>query len=201
MALGARLRFEILRRDDYTCRYCGATAPDVRLTVDHVVPRALGGTDTPDNLAASCSDCNAGKASLGPSESVVEQVSAKNLEWAQALEVASANLQARSAERPEEVDLVENAWLGWHSTDSKGDQHPVPRPMAWRSSVIVFLDRGLQAETMVELVAVAMGKEHIGLDDVWRYFCGCCWRRIEELEEEALRVIAEGNRSPETESP
>ncbi|AWN05089.1 HNH endonuclease [Gordonia phage Easley] len=38
MAVSKRLRYEILRRDNHTCRYCGATAPDVPLTVDHVVP-------------------------------------------------------------------------------------------------------------------------------------------------------------------
>ncbi|MEJ7724319.1 MAG: hypothetical protein WKF64_08445 [Ilumatobacteraceae bacterium] len=35
--ISRRLRFEILRRDGHTCRYCGARAPDVPLTVDHVI--------------------------------------------------------------------------------------------------------------------------------------------------------------------
>jgi 5-methylcytosine-specific restriction endonuclease McrA len=34
-----RLRFEILRRDGHTCRYCGAQAPDVPLTVDETAHR------------------------------------------------------------------------------------------------------------------------------------------------------------------
>lgn len=50
MAVSKRLRYEILRRDNYACRYCGASAPDVPLRVDHVTPVALGGTDTADNL-------------------------------------------------------------------------------------------------------------------------------------------------------
>ena len=54
MAVTKRMRFEILRRDNHACRYCGATAPDVKLAVDHVTPVALGGTDSPDNLVASC---------------------------------------------------------------------------------------------------------------------------------------------------
>ncbi|WP_078628685.1 HNH endonuclease [Streptomyces sp. NRRL F-2664] len=54
MPVSNRLRFEVLRRDRYTCRYCGGSAPDVVLRVDHVVPVALGGTDTPDNLVAAC---------------------------------------------------------------------------------------------------------------------------------------------------
>lgn len=38
MAVSKRTRFEVLRRDDHTCRYCGQSAPDVKLTVDHVLP-------------------------------------------------------------------------------------------------------------------------------------------------------------------
>jgi 5-methylcytosine-specific restriction endonuclease McrA len=32
---------EILRRDDYTCQYCGMRLG--QLTIDHIVPRRLGG--------------------------------------------------------------------------------------------------------------------------------------------------------------
>jgi hypothetical protein len=63
MAVSKRLRYEILRRDSYTCRYCGASAPDVPLRVDHVTPVALGGADHPSNLVTSCEDCNSGKSS------------------------------------------------------------------------------------------------------------------------------------------
>lgn len=47
---------EILRRDDYTCQYCGQHPP--HLTIDHVVPRRLGGKHTWDNLVAACPACN-----------------------------------------------------------------------------------------------------------------------------------------------
>jgi 5-methylcytosine-specific restriction endonuclease McrA len=47
---------EILRRDNYTCQYCGQHS--ARLTVDHVTPRRLGGNQWWDNLVAACSSCN-----------------------------------------------------------------------------------------------------------------------------------------------
>lgn len=47
---------EILRRDQYTCQYCGRQARN--LTLDHVVPRRLGGTHRWDNLVAACPACN-----------------------------------------------------------------------------------------------------------------------------------------------
>lgn len=55
------LRFDIFRRDAFTCRYCGAQPPAVVLEVDHVVPRVDGGTDDTLNLVTSCGDCNRGK--------------------------------------------------------------------------------------------------------------------------------------------
>lgn len=61
MAISVRTRFEIFKRDEFTCRYCGKTSPEVILEVDHIVPVAEGGTDDPMNLATSCWACNSGK--------------------------------------------------------------------------------------------------------------------------------------------
>lgn len=58
------LRFEILERDEYTCRYCGRSAPSVPLEVDHVTAVVDGGTDDPANLVTCCWSCNRGKEGL-----------------------------------------------------------------------------------------------------------------------------------------
>jgi len=58
-----RVRFEIFKRDNFTCQYCGSNAPTVRLQIDHKVPLSKGGTDETSNLITSCSKCNYGKAS------------------------------------------------------------------------------------------------------------------------------------------
>lgn len=55
------VRFEVLRRDSFTCTYCGRRPPEVVLHVDHVVPWSQGGSNHPDNLKAACQDCNLGK--------------------------------------------------------------------------------------------------------------------------------------------
>jgi 5-methylcytosine-specific restriction endonuclease McrA len=55
------LRFRILERDGFRCRYCGRGTPEVTLHVDHVQSVADGGTDDESNLVASCRDCNLGK--------------------------------------------------------------------------------------------------------------------------------------------
>lgn len=62
MALTPRIRFQVLQRDGFTCRYCGGRPPAVKLHVDHIVPRAQGGSDDTENLIAACNVCNQGKA-------------------------------------------------------------------------------------------------------------------------------------------
>lgn len=47
----------VLRRDRRLCGYCGKTAT----TVDHIMPRSRGGTNTWENLIACCLDCNSSK--------------------------------------------------------------------------------------------------------------------------------------------
>lgn len=56
----------ILRRDHYTCQYCGRRGE--RLTVDHVVPRSRGGDTTWTNVVAACLRCNLDKGNQSPAE-------------------------------------------------------------------------------------------------------------------------------------
>ncbi len=58
-----RIRFEVLQRDGFRCRYCGAEPDQKALRVDHLVPLDKGGTDDADNLVTACDDCNGGKGS------------------------------------------------------------------------------------------------------------------------------------------
>jgi 5-methylcytosine-specific restriction endonuclease McrA len=57
---------EVLRRDNFTCQYCGSKMK--HLTIDHVVPRRLGGPHTWQNLVAACSACNRRKGGKSPAE-------------------------------------------------------------------------------------------------------------------------------------
>jgi HNH endonuclease len=59
--ISKKLRFEIFKRDSFTCQYCGKKAPDVILQCDHIKPVAEGGESNILNLITSCVDCNAGK--------------------------------------------------------------------------------------------------------------------------------------------
>lgn len=54
-------RFEVFKRDKFTCAYCGRKAPDVVLHVDHIHPKSKGGASSLLNYVTACSDCNLGK--------------------------------------------------------------------------------------------------------------------------------------------
>lgn len=60
--ISKKLRFEVFKRDAFTCQYCGAKPPEIVLVVDHIIPLLLGGKNNILNLITSCVDCNAGKA-------------------------------------------------------------------------------------------------------------------------------------------
>jgi 5-methylcytosine-specific restriction endonuclease McrA len=49
-------RAEIFRRDNFTCQYCGKKTK--HLTIDHIIPRSRGGSNTWDNVVTSCPSCN-----------------------------------------------------------------------------------------------------------------------------------------------
>lgn len=55
------LRWFVFKRDNYTCRYCGARGVDVVLHCDHVIPSSRGGRDVPWNLVTACEHCNCSK--------------------------------------------------------------------------------------------------------------------------------------------
>lgn len=78
--VGAKTRFEVFKRDSFTCQYCGRKAPEVVLNCDHIHPVAEGGTNDLMNLVTSCKDCNGGKG-------------ARLLDQHQALEKARAQME------------------------------------------------------------------------------------------------------------
>lgn len=59
--ISKKTRFEVFKRDNFTCQYCGRMAPDVILEVDHINPIAKGGNNNILNLITSCFECNRGK--------------------------------------------------------------------------------------------------------------------------------------------
>ena len=75
--ISPKLRETILRRDSYTCRFCGQGPPNTSLEVNHIIPRSLirklnlDSTlyKSPKNLCTTCFSCNRGKSdNLAPED-------------------------------------------------------------------------------------------------------------------------------------
>lgn len=85
-------RFEVFKRDKFTCQYCGASAPEVILEVDHIKPVSKGGTDDLMNLITACRNCNRGKTNRELSDNTTVMKQKRQLEAIQ--------------EKREQLDLV-----------------------------------------------------------------------------------------------
>lgn len=72
--ISKKIRFEIFKRDSFKCQYCGQSAPDVLLNVDHINPVSKGGNNDLLNLVTACVECNQGKkATLISDKSVIKK--------------------------------------------------------------------------------------------------------------------------------
>lgn len=187
MPVSRRLRYEILRRDDHACRYCGGRAPDVPLTVDHVLPIALGGSDDPSNLAAACRDCNAGKSSVAPDSPIVANVSDDAIRWLRAMALA-AQMQAQDRDQLDAyIARIDEMWR----QSIRHDQH-YPRPADWRDSAQRLYEQGLELEVVKYAIDVTSRQERVPFGRLWNYFCGICWRRLDERKRIATDLLQGG---------
>lgn len=99
------VRFEVFKRDAFKCQYCGRSAPEVVLELEHIEPHSKGGTDEVINLCTSCRECNSGKGARQLSDTAVIQKQRDQLEELQ--------------ERREQLEMM----LRWRSAnaDIEGD--------------------------------------------------------------------------------
>jgi len=59
-------RLEVFNRDLYTCQYCGKEIHQP--TLDHVIPKHMGGEHTWENVVSACIPCNRHKAGRTPEQ-------------------------------------------------------------------------------------------------------------------------------------
>lgn len=201
MTLSVRSRFEVFKRDAFTCRYCGQT-PDtegVKLEVDHITPRSAGGSDEITNLVTSCWACNSGK-------------SDKSLDdKAPSLTVAMANTRERALQLDEyrkwqaslddvSSNLVARVWDEWVEAfagdkvrdDSTGmTTWSVPSiGVPSKQAIMRYIDDGAEVATILTAIEKTrrrwlIGGGHLpdlGDADVQRYFFGTLKRMLEDTQ-------------------
>ncbi|NKW26816.1 hypothetical protein GS942_16795 [Rhodococcus hoagii] len=196
MAVSKRLRYEILRRDNHACRYCGGAAPDVKLTVDHVVPTTLGGSDQPSNLVAACADCNSGKSATPPDAAIVADVEKDAIRWATAMRRAAELERQKRANDDEFAGAFFQNMVAAFNEDRSRFELPALDPggtEAMATTIVQFRDVGLDLADLDFAIRKAMSNQRLSEDDIWRYFCGIAWRMVEDRQRVARSLLQEAD--------
>lgn len=193
MSVPRRLRFEILRRDGYRCRYCGVTSGDTALVVDHVLPESLGGATEAANLVTACAPCNSGKGSVAPDQPVVEEVAHDAERWTRAVELVARWRSEHYGLIANGIARVDDAWDSWGVGSGKS-RRTIPRPSDWDISIQRFLELGLSADALVHFVSVAMNARQVHPTETWVYFCGCCWAEVRLVQRHAAGIVEDEER-------
>lgn len=177
------VRFDVFKRDAFTCSYCGRRPPTVVLEVDHITPVAGGGTNDIDNLTTACWDCNHGKGCTDLGDKVKPRVALEHSDELreralQAQAYAEALQEQRTAES-RMLDLINERWAqafgatvtetGWRL--GSGDP-PFPIETTIRRFLkIIPLDEILDA---IDITAASRCSRR----QADRYFYGTCWKKI-----------------------
>ena len=102
------LRFEVFKRDRFSCQYCGAAAPEAVLHCDHIHPVVEGGTNDLINLITACASCNLGKgAKRLDDRSAIQRQRAQLEELEDRREQLEMMLEWRDKSQAAVVDIVE----------------------------------------------------------------------------------------------
>lgn len=189
MAISKRVRFEVLKRDSFKCYYCGNPAGEKPLTIDHVVPVALGGSDDVTNLVAACPDCNSGKSSVMPESELVEKINVAT----EVAKAAQARLMRDLTKTMLEQDAYESAvWDMWDYYTPQYAHARVHQAKAAASLIYDWHAKGVPMTVIEKGIRIAISSD-AAWTSKWSYAAGVVRNTIgdavkhdstEEIEEE-----------------
>lgn len=165
--IGKTLRFDIFKRDSFTCQYCGANPPNVVLEVDHIFPVSKGGSDEITNLITSCFDCNRGKR-----DNLLKDKSNPELVYPNFDKIKQLK-EYNKYQKQLENELYESAWdiIKLMYNDSTNVRKDI------FNSVKYFL-RKLDFSEVSEAVEITRSKFSNINRYAFSYFCGVCHNKI-----------------------
>lgn len=171
-------RFEVFKRDAFTCQYCGRTPPHVVLQVDHIVAVVAGGENRRENYATACAECNIGKGArpLEQASPALAVQMEERKERADQMRAYNAFLLELRNEEDERIERLGFYWFD-HYRAVKGETVFGP---AREPSIRRFISLLPEAE-ILDAIDIAFGRLPVDNDNdwkTWKYFCGICWRRI-----------------------
>lgn len=172
-SLSKKVRFDVFKRDVFTCQYCGSTPPSIVLEIDHIIPVSAGGDNCIDNLVASCFDCNRGKGALSldvSPESLTDKASLI-AEKRDQLKAYEKLLKANKASITRKVTKINNIFMD--SCDRQFSD-------IFKVSVRKFLEK-LPFPEVEDSMEIAISKD-LDPDNTIKYFCGICWTKIKDAD-------------------
>lgn len=176
MAIGKKLRFEVFKRDGFTCRYCGRRPPEVILNADHVTPVSKGGEDVLDNLATSCWDCNNGKSNHEvPGDTMPPVPPPIKSEELQRLQEAHDRITQRRGKNWQWTEDFIDTWKQL----SGENPYEIDIDVRLRDSLKCFLKKMSPSE-ITEALQIAFEADASKDHNRFKYFCGICWRMIKK---------------------
>ena len=168
--ISKKARFEVFKRDKFTCQYCGNFPPAVLLQVDHIHPVKLGGSNDMDNLITSCQPCNIGKTAT-PLSVIPQSLAEKSAEVAEREEQIRGYNEIMRDRR----DRIEGE--AWEVAEDliPGSQAGIAR--AKMASIRNFT-KTLGLNECLEASEIARRKYPYSDNKRFLYFCGICWNKI-----------------------
>lgn len=161
--LSKKIRFEVFKRDKFTCQYCGRSVPEVILHVDHIVPVSKGGKNDILNLITSCQECNLGKGARELSDdSIVKKQQRQIQEMAERNEQLEMMLEWRNSLDvlcDREVDAVNDRISSISDWKANDNGKKKLKKMIKEFSIQLVLDA----------VDIAFDKYYDGSEESWCY--------------------------------
>lgn len=172
IALSTKTRFDVFKRDQFVCQYCGAHPPGAVLHVDHIVPVAGGGTNDEDNLITACDHCNFGKGArpLSDIPKSLNQKAADVAECEEQIRGYAEVMQAKRERIENDCKIVARMFADQYVRD---DIRP-----EWFSSIKRFIKQ-LGLDETIEAMEIALSRDATEYQ-CFKYFCGVCWRKIKD---------------------
>jgi hypothetical protein len=170
--ISKRRRFEIFKRDGFTCQYCGKHPPNAILHVDHILAVANGGSNEDGNLITSCADCNLGKSAVPLSvipKSLAEQAIILAEREAQIKGYAKIMRQAKARVEKDAWEVADVFISRFFAPGIRKD---------WFQSISYFVGK-LDVVSVLTAMETAVSRCRTK-DQCFRYFCGICWNLIRE---------------------
>lgn len=173
-AISKRVRFEVFKRDLFTCQYCGSTPPKVVLHVDHIVPVSKGGDNSEGNLVTACDACNLGKSDV-PLTSAPESLADRSKRVKESEEQLEGYVQVMAAQKDREQ---RHGWMvGDIFCDNFYDKSSIRKD--WFRSILGF-NKKLGVIRVMEAMEKAIDRIPDRDYQCFKYFCGICWTMIKE---------------------